>query len=147
MNEHGPKILIVEDELAILRVLGRVFEEEGFHTLLAEDGQKGLEIGLREKPDLVLFDIVMPRMDGITMLTHMRREGGEWGKNMKAIVYSNLSYNETRDEAKDAGISDFLVKLNVRLEEVVRRVREELGMSHEAALEGEGVSREENGVI
>lgn len=147
MNERKPKILIVEDEAAILRVLCRVFEGEGFQTLSAEDGQKGLAVGLREEPDLVLFDIVMPRMDGITMLTHMRREGGEWGKRMKAIVYSNLSYNETRDEAKDAGISDFLVKLNVRLEEVVRRVREELGITDEFAAKDAEKSWEEGGVI
>jgi DNA-binding response OmpR family regulator len=124
-----PKILIVEDEPAILRVLGHVFKGEGFVVFTADDGEKGLATGLLKQPDIVLFDIVMPQMDGITMLTRMRRDGGQWGKRVKAIAYSNLSYNETRDEARDAGIADFLVKVNVRLEEVVQRVRQELALS------------------
>ncbi|HEX4104011.1 MAG TPA: response regulator [Candidatus Paceibacterota bacterium] len=124
-----PRILIVEDEPAILRLLAKVFSEEGFEVSAAEDGEKGLAAGLFGQPDIVLFDIVMPNMDGITMLTRMRRDGGKWGKGVKAIVYSNLSYNETRDEAREAGVADFLVKVNVRVDEVIRRVREELAAS------------------
>jgi DNA-binding response OmpR family regulator len=137
MPKSKKKILIVEDEPAILRILTRVFKGEGFEVCTAENGEKGLAAGLREAPDLVLFDIIMPQMDGITMLTRMRQEGGAWGKQVKAIVYSNLSYNETRNEAWDAGIADFLVKVNVRLDEVVQRVREELVLPMELKKEAD----------
>lgn len=119
------KLLIVEDETAILRALVKVFTKEGFEISAAMDGIEGLASALRERPDLILFDVLMPRMDGMTMLARVRNEGGEWGREVKAIAYTNLSYNEIREEARDLGI-EFLVKANVSLRDVVARAREVL---------------------
>ena len=126
-NPH--KILVVDDEPAIARALEVIFRKEGFDVLVAGDGQEGLATALREHPDAIVLDIVMPKLGGLNMLLGVRTDGGEWGKNVKAIVYTNLSYNEKREQARIVGVADFLVKANVRIGDVVKRVKEELGMA------------------
>src|SRR5438128_722620 len=92
------KVLIVEDEPAILRALVATSKAEGFETISAINGAEGLELGLEHQPDLIILDIVMPVMDGMTMLRRIREDAGDWGKSVKALVYTNLSYNEMRGE-------------------------------------------------
>jgi two-component system response regulator MprA len=112
-------ILIVEDEVSLRNALRDKFVREGFHVLEARDGVEGLEVALREHPDLILFDIVMPKMDGMTMLGKIRADA--WGKSVKVIVLTNLS---------DVGIAydsyDYLVKSDWKIEDVVATVRERL---------------------
>ncbi|HUZ93255.1 MAG TPA: response regulator [Candidatus Paceibacterota bacterium] len=120
------RVLIVEDEPSIMRALATVFVREGFEATTAGDGEEGLAAALRDRPDLIILDIVMPRMDGMEMLTRIRRDGGAWGKSVKAIVYSNLSYNEKHGEAAGVGVKDFLVKADTSLAEVVRIAKETL---------------------
>ncbi len=128
MSKQKNKILIIEDEPAILRALASVFKRDGFEVVTAEDGDDGLELALRECPSLILFDIVMPRMDGLTMLSRLRQEGGDWGKTVKAIAYTNMGYNESKERARSLGVSDYLIKANVRLAEVVSKAEELLGV-------------------
>ncbi len=123
-----PKLLIVEDETAILRALSKVFQREGFDVMAAPDGLRGLAEALEKKPDLILLDIMMPGIDGLEMLRRIREEGGEWGKTVKTIVYTNLSYNEKREEARNLGVTDFVIKADVGLAEVMWMVKAELGL-------------------
>ena len=127
MND-SKKILIVEDEPAILRALVATFKAEGFETFSATNGEEGLRVGKEAKPDLIILDIVMPVMDGMAMLRRIREDAGEWGKRVKALIYSNLSYNEKREEASRIGVTNFLIKANGPLAELVKKVREELAM-------------------
>ena len=66
------KILIVEDELSLREALAKKLVSENFEVLEAENGQIGLEVATREKPDLILLDIIMPVMDGMTMLKKLK---------------------------------------------------------------------------
>lgn len=75
-----PSILIVEDESAILHALTLIFTQEGFRVLVAHDGEEGLSAGLAHRPDLILFDINMPVMDGMAMFKAIRTAEGDWGK-------------------------------------------------------------------
>lgn len=119
-QEKKQSILIVEDEVSLRNALRDKFLREGFHVLEARDGEEGLEVALREHPDLILLDIVMPKMDGMTMLGKIRADA--WGKNVKVIVLTNLS---------DVGIAydtyDYLVKSDWKIDDVVARVRQRLG--------------------
>jgi len=124
MSLSNKKILIVEDEEPILRALVDKFTREGFETLEARNGEEGLEIALREHPDLILLDIIMPKMDGMTMLHKLRED--TWGEQVPVIILTNLSEAEKMKEAMEAGVFDFLVKTNWRLEDVVKKVREKL---------------------
>ena len=118
-----PKILIIEDEAAILRALSRVFEGEGFTTVTATNGAQGLSTALREKPDLIILDIVMPGMNGMTMLGELRKENEAWCKVVPVVAYTNLNYHEVRDEARDLNITKYLIKSDVALGELIDEVK------------------------
>jgi len=118
------KILIVEDEVSILRALHDELTNNGFIVLEAKNGQEGLEIALREHPDLILLDIVMPVMDGIAMLDKLRDDA--WGENAQVIILTNLSDAEKARQAMVKGSYAYLVKSDWKLEEVAAKVSDML---------------------
>jgi len=82
------KLLLIEDEEPQRRALATKLRSGGHEVLEAPDGQIGLELALAEKPDLILLDMIMPRMTGSEMLDHLRQD--EWGREVTVIVLSNL---------------------------------------------------------
>lgn len=128
VTSNGPnpakKILIVEDETSLLGALRDRFTREGFTVLEAKNGKQGLEIALSEHPDLILLDIILPIMDGITMLKNIHADA--WGKDAKIITLTNLSDNQIVADAIELGSYDFLVKSNWKIEDVVKVVRDKL---------------------
>lgn len=117
-------ILVVEDEKPMLEVLVESFAGEGIIVLGATDGEEGLKRALEEHPDLILLDIVLPKMDGITMLKKLRTDN--WGKDVPVIILSNLSNIETIAQALEGGVYDFLVKTDWKLKDLVEKVKERL---------------------
>ena len=85
------KILIIEDELAYVRVL-RDSLEPTYEVSDAQDGEEGLTMAIKEKPDLILLDIRMPKMDGMTVLREIRKDA--YGKTAKVILLTNLEAND-----------------------------------------------------
>lgn len=124
MDESNKKymVLIVEDEVSLATALHEKFISEGFSVLEAHDGEEGLEIALAKKPDCILLDIIMPKMDGITMLKHLRVD--PWGKKAKVIMLTNLSDSTQVASAMEQDAFEFLVKSDVKIEEIVSKVRE-----------------------
>ena len=120
------KILIVEDETTLQEALTEFLSAEGFEVLSALDGEKGLELAKSEKPDLVILDIILPKKDGYEILTEIK--GGEDTKNIPVILLTNLESPEDIDKAFEKGASTYLVKSNYKLEEVVKKIKETLGM-------------------
>ena len=120
------KILIVEDEDSLLKVLHEIFIDEGFNVLIAKDGEDGLKIALRDHPDMILLDLVMPKKDGITFLKELRED--EWGKSATVIVLSNLKDAEEVSVALEQKAFDFLIKTDWKLEDVVKKVKLKLGV-------------------
>ena len=118
-------ILIVEDEEPMLQDLVNKFNLEGFLVLKAKDGEKGLDLALKKHPDIILLDIVMPKMDGMTM-TKKVREDKKWGKEVPIIMLTNLSDPGNVSEAAKFEVYDFLVKTDWRLDDVVRLVKQKL---------------------
>jgi len=120
------KVLIVEDELFLLNVLSDKFKREGFKVIQATDGQKGLDMATKHNPDLILLDIIMPMVDGVTMIKKMRTD--EQIANIPVIIISNLSEVERITEILGAktGVIEYLVKSHWSLEGVVKKVRETL---------------------
>jgi two-component system chemotaxis response regulator CheY len=82
-------ILIVEDELPLRKILKDELIAAGFNVLEAKDGVEGLDVALKNHPDLILVDILMPKMDGITMLKQLRED--PLGKKIQVMILSNLS--------------------------------------------------------
>jgi DNA-binding response OmpR family regulator len=120
------RILLVEDEPAIARAMADKLTTEGFTVLRASDGEDGLAQAIKDHPDLILLDIVMPKMDGMTMLNHLRKD--DWGKNAKIIFLTNLSEMEAVQKATELGVFDYIVKSDWKLSDVVKKVREKIGM-------------------
>ena len=118
------KILIVEDEMAILNVLADKFTLEGFEVAVAKNGQEGLKIALKNHPDLVLLDIVMPIMDGMTMLGELRKD--LWGKDVSVIFLTNLSDASRVLQSLDQGVNDYLVKSDWKIKDIVEMVKGKL---------------------
>lgn len=118
------KILIIEDEKQLLQTLQLKIAKKGYSVLSANNGRDGLELAIKEKPDLILLDIIMPVMDGLTVLSELRKDN--WGKSAKVIILTNLSDADSVAEALDKNAYDFLVKSDWKLEEVMKRVKEKL---------------------
>src|SRR5471030_1101673 len=125
MDTPQKKVLIVEDETAILNGLSDKFTHEGFLVLKAKDGQDGLSRAFNEHPDLILLDNLMPNFDGFYFLENLRKD--EWGKNAKVIMWSNSHDSRTIERAKKFGILDFMIKSEWEYRDVVKKVREVLG--------------------
>lgn len=117
-------ILIVEDDLPVSNALLDKLTREGFQVLQAMDGEAGLEVALQKHPDLILLDIVMPKMDGLTMLKKLREES--WGKEAKIIMLTNLNEVEMVSEAVEQGSYNYLVKSDWKIEDVVVKIKEML---------------------
>jgi len=113
------KILIVEDEVALLEILKEKLVNNSFEVVVAKNGEEGLEKAAQKDVDLILLDIVMPRMDGLTMLKHLRQIRRV---NTPVIVLTNLGSQDDAKAALAVGANDFLIKADHSLKEVVEKV-------------------------
>jgi len=118
------KILIVEDEVSLTNILYDKFVLEGYDVIKALDGKDGLQLALSELPELILLDVNMPVMDGITMLKELRKAPA--GKNIEVIMLTNFSDYKLLAEALELGAHDYLVKSDWKLEDVVKLVHDKL---------------------
>lgn len=126
-SRQAKKILIVEDEQDIREALVDKFSREGFAVFEARNGEEGLARAFTEHPDLILLDIVMPVMDGITALNKLRED--EWGKHVPVILLTNLNDDEKVANAMEKGAFGYLVKSDWKIEDVVTKVKARLAAS------------------
>jgi len=126
-EDKKTKILIVEDEAIISKTYADELRDQGFLVFTAMNGSVGLEIAFREKPDIILLDILMPVMDGLTMMGKLR-EKDFYGKNVPIILLTNMSASEekimqavTKNEP-----AYYLVKSDWNLSDVLEKIKERL---------------------
>ncbi len=112
------RILIIEDETPMRTALKDVIEAEGYRTLTAPDGESGLQRAIEEKPDLILLDIMMPKLDGYEVCTELRR----LANSVPILMLTAKGQIEDRVTGLDAGADDYLVK-PFSTEELLARVR------------------------
>ncbi len=127
MSQTKKTILVIEDELDLCKILKEKFEYEGFNIIEAHNGESGLNVALKEHPDLILLDIVMPIMDGVTMLKKLRED--KWGKHVPVIILTNLSETKKASEGIESDVYNYLVKSNWELNDIVSLVRKNLGLN------------------
>jgi CheY-like chemotaxis protein len=104
----GERILIIEDEPDIVELIKTRVESVGYRTIAAYDGVEGLEMAKKELPDLILLDILMPKMDGITVA--MRLKKMEETKHIPIIIVSVTKGPDEEGIAKKIGVDDYLYK-------------------------------------
>jgi len=129
-TDNKKRILVieeVEDDILLQDVLQDKFNLEGFSVLRAKDGEEGLAIALSEHPDIILLDIILPKMDGLTMMKKLRHTN-EWGKNVPIILLTNLGAdNEEINKAiTENEPAYYLVKSNYTLDDLVEKIKERL---------------------
>lgn len=127
METSNKTILIVEDDIALRKVLGDKLIEEGFIPLEAGDGEEGLAIALEKHPALILLDIYMPKMDGITMLSKLR-SADSWGKHVAVMVLTNSSDAQTIEKISSFEGTDFLVKNEWSLDAIIDRIQARISL-------------------
>lgn len=115
------KILIIEDDKSLNEALVDKCNLEGFEASSASNGEAGLEIAIKEKPDLILLDIVMPVMDGLQVIKKLRED--EWGKTAEIILLTNIDDIEKVSEAVNYGVDNYLVKSDLKMEEIMKRIK------------------------
>ena len=122
------KVVIIEDERPMLHALTEKFLNEHFDVIPVSNGENGLPLTLKIKPDLVMLDIFLPGMDGIEILKRIRK-ANRWGKKVPVLFLTNINLtNEIIKEIADDQSSEYLVKSNYTLETVVEKAKELLGL-------------------
>ena len=118
------KILFIEDESALQDTLGGVLRKEGYNVISALDGEIGLKLAKEENPDLILLDLILPKMDGFEVLKELNK--GEGTKDIPVIILTNLERTQDISKALELGAKTYLVKANYTLKEVVEKVKKAL---------------------
>jgi CheY-like chemotaxis protein len=116
------KILFVEDEPTLQKVVGEILNQKGFKVFSAMDGEKGLELIKKERPDLILLDLILPKKDGFEVLKEIKED--EELKSIPVIVLTNLEGMGDVEKALSLGATTYLVKANYELDDVVKKIEE-----------------------
>ncbi len=124
VKKINKKVLIVEDDEDFLSILRIKFEGEGFNVVTAQDGENGIDIAEREKPDLILSDVLLPKTSGIEMAKKIK----ESDKNALIVFLTNLTDANSSGEIKKLGF-DYLVKSNLGIGDIVDKVKEKLNIT------------------
>lgn len=126
MSEEETKVILVADDEKDLReALAIALANEGFSVITAEDGQQAVDLALKNHPDLIMLDIIMPNVDGSEALRRIRAD--EWGKNANIIILTALDDLEDISEIVEQGGTEYLIKTEWTLTDVIRKVREKVG--------------------
>lgn len=121
MPKIAEKILIVEDEISIINPLQIKLKKEGFQVLTADNGKKGLAVALKERPDLILLDIVMPVMDGLTMLEKLKED--KIGRKINIVILTNLTQLGGEQSFDKRQVADYLVKSEWKIDDLIKKIR------------------------
>lgn len=121
----GPKIVIVEDNQALSEIYKTRLEIVGYKVKVAYDGEQALAMIEKEKPHLVLLDMMVPRIAGDEILRRMR--ASDWGKDIKVYVISNLNETDAPAGLRDMGIEGYSVKANMSNDDIDNIVGNILG--------------------
>ena len=115
------KVLVIEDDTAMLGILSFKIAEEGFEVVKAQDGQQGLQLAFSEHPDLILLDLLLPKLSGLELLKALRED--PLGKQIPVIILTNLSENDTVYKSVALNSSAYFIKSNSSLEHIAEEVK------------------------
>lgn len=119
---QGNKILLVEDDQYIRSVYNDILTESGFDVTDAEDGQEGLVKAQKGGYNVILLDIMMPKMDGLSFLKELKRTSPE-APNGKIILLTNLAHSSIVEEGIELGAHSFLIKSDITPNDLVNKIK------------------------
>ena len=118
-------ILLIEDEAALQKTMSDVLSQEGYEVLSALDGEAGMRLAKEKTPDLILLDLVLPKMTGFEVLEQLHQDRET--KGIPVIVLTNLANIKDIQRVTDLGATTYLIKSNYELQEIVAKVKTALG--------------------
>lgn len=119
------KILLIEDEEIMIDLLQRKLTQEGYEISVTRDGEEGLKTMREVSPDLILLDIIMPKMGGFEVMEEMQKD--KELKKIPVIIISNSGQPVEIDRAQKLGAKDWLIKIEFDPQEVVEKVKKLIG--------------------
>lgn len=128
MLKNGEKIhvLIVEDDPFLSNIYQTKFDMEGFKVSTADNGQSGFDDAKKKKPDIILLDILLPKMDGFTVLEHLKADPEV--KDIPVLLLTNLGQKDDVEKGLKLGAVDYLIKAHFKPQETVDKVKKILGI-------------------
>jgi len=125
-NKSGKKkkILIVEDDQTIGNMYKTGLTNYGYDVVLADDGEKGVSLAKSEKPDIILLDIIMPRVDGFAALSSLKEDPKT--KHIPVLMLTNLGQDEDKERGKELGAIDYIVKADLTPMQVSEKIKQYL---------------------
>lgn len=119
------KIIIIEDDTVIARMYQiKITRDAGFTVLLADNGPDGLELARKEKPDLILLDIIMPKMDGRAVLKELKKD--QVTKDIPVVFLTNLGSNSELEKRAFPEAAGYLIKATSTPSDVIKKIKEVL---------------------
>ncbi|MCK5466009.1 response regulator [Candidatus Parcubacteria bacterium] len=119
-SSKNKKILVIEDEATLQKALNEVLSNEGYEVISSLDGSRGLELAQEEIPDLILLDIILPKMDGFEVLKRIKKD--DKISQIPVIILTNLSDISDIQKALDLGATTYLVKADFHIEDVLKKI-------------------------
>jgi DNA-binding response OmpR family regulator len=124
MANSKKKILLVEDDSMISSMYKTKFEAEGFQVFIADNGAIGLELAKKEKPDIMMLDVILPQLDGFSVLEEVKKD--KTTKNIPVIMLTNLGTEEDKKKGEKMGALDYLVKASLTPGQVSEKIKKAL---------------------
>ena len=115
------KILIVEDDKFLRELISQKLSNEGYKTIEAVNGEKGLESVKSEKPDIILLDLILPGIDGFEVLENIKKDSSL--AQIPVIILSNLGQKEDIDRGLKLGADDYLIKAHFTPGEIIEKIK------------------------
>ncbi len=118
------KVFIVEDDQMICTMYKTKFEADGFECLTSNTGGDTLEIAKKEKPDIIMLDIILPQLDGFSVLEDLKKDGAT--KSILVVMLTNLGTDEDKTKGEKLGATDYLVKASLTPAQISAKIKEYL---------------------
>lgn len=127
MPQDKIKILLVEDDSFLLGMYATKFEMENFKVIMAEDGEKAVRLALKEAPNIILLDIILPKINGFEVLRQLK--ANPVTARIPVILLTNLSQKDEIEQGLKMGAEDYLIKAHFMPSEVVDKIKKVLTKS------------------
>ena len=121
MEKNKLHVLIVEDDIFLADIYQKKFVMEGYKVTTANNGEKGLEEARKKKPDIVLLDVLLPKLDGFAVLERLKADAST--KDIPVILLTNLGQKDDVDKGLTIGAADYLIKAHFKPSEVLEKVK------------------------
>lgn len=120
-KDNKPLVLLVEDDVFLSGIYQKKFEMEGYKVTAVDNGEKVLPEAKKKMPDIILLDILLPKMDGFTALSKLKED--EQVKNIPVILLTNLGQKDDVEKGLQMGAVDYLIKAHFKPSEVVDKIK------------------------